>query len=206
MGPEAPEGSAGTGPVADPEAWVSERKRDAGRTAGRDAQTGSDVAFLSAERHLVANRTSYCVIAFFLSLFVPHSHPPAPSSTTHFFPPYLFIFSPFLIFILYFLLFLSFPVFPLLISAPLPSLLLAHGTPLCALPRYYAICCQPLVYRNKMTPLRIALMLGGCWLIPMFISFLPIMQGWNNIGIIDLVSTHTDAAVYCPVNFVCLGS
>ncbi|KAM9104416.1 5-hydroxytryptamine receptor 4 isoform 4-T10 [Megaptera novaeangliae] len=52
--------------------------------------------------------------------------------------------------------------------------------------RYYAICCQPLVYRNKMTPLRIALMLGGCWVIPMFISFLPIMQGWNNVGIIDL--------------------
>ncbi|XP_058399587.1 5-hydroxytryptamine receptor 4 isoform X2 [Diceros bicornis minor] len=52
--------------------------------------------------------------------------------------------------------------------------------------RYYAICCQPLVYRNKMTPLRIALMLGGCWVIPTFISFLPIMQGWNNIGIIDL--------------------
>ena len=43
-----------------------------------------------------------------------------------------------------------------------------------------------------MTPLRIALMLGGCWVIPMFISFLPIMQGWNNIGIIDLVSTHAD--------------
>ncbi|XP_066199590.1 5-hydroxytryptamine receptor 4 isoform X2 [Saccopteryx leptura] len=55
-----------------------------------------------------------------------------------------------------------------------------------SLDRYYAICCQPLVYRNKMTPLRIALMLGGCWVIPMFISFLPIMQGWNNIGIIDL--------------------
>ncbi|NXU41999.1 5HT4R protein, partial [Drymodes brunneopygia] len=52
--------------------------------------------------------------------------------------------------------------------------------------RYYAICCQPLVYRNKMTPLRIAVMLGGCWVIPTFISFLPIMQGWNSIGIIDL--------------------
>lgn len=26
----------------------------------------------------------------------------------------------------------------------------------------------------------------------MFISFLPIMQGWNNIGIIDLVSTCAD--------------
>ncbi|KAI4785418.1 hypothetical protein KUCAC02_037772, partial [Chaenocephalus aceratus] len=50
-------------------------------------------------------------------------------------------------------------------------------------PRYYAICCQPLVYRNKMTPLRVALMIGGCWSIPTFISFLPIMQGWNSIGI-----------------------
>uniref|UniRef100_A0A8C6K3H2 5-hydroxytryptamine receptor 4 n=1 Tax=Nothobranchius furzeri TaxID=105023 RepID=A0A8C6K3H2_NOTFU len=52
-----------------------------------------------------------------------------------------------------------------------------------ALDRYYAICCKPLVYRNKMTPLRVALMIGGCWVIPTFISFLPIMQGWNTIGI-----------------------
>ncbi|XP_073431281.1 5-hydroxytryptamine receptor 4 isoform X1 [Dendrobates tinctorius] len=56
-----------------------------------------------------------------------------------------------------------------------------------SLDRYYAICCQPLVYRNKMTPLRITLMLGGCWIIPTFISFLPIMQGWNSIGILDLI-------------------
>lgn len=41
-----------------------------------------------------------------------------------------------------------------------------------------------------MTPLRIAVMLGGCWVIPTFISFLPIMQGWNSIGIIDLVSSQ----------------
>lgn len=54
--------------------------------------------------------------------------------------------------------------------------------------RYYAICCQPLVYRNKMTPMRVALMIGGCWVIPTFISFLPIMQGWNSIGIDHLVS------------------
>ncbi|KAG9329668.1 hypothetical protein JZ751_003250 [Albula glossodonta] len=52
---------------------------------------------------------------------------------------------------------------------------------------YYAICCQPLVYRNKMTPLRVALMLGGCWVIPTFISFLPIMQGWNSVGIHHLI-------------------
>ncbi|XP_067456120.1 5-hydroxytryptamine receptor 4 isoform X1 [Thunnus thynnus] len=63
-----------------------------------------------------------------------------------------------------------------------------------ALDRYYAICCQPLVYRNKMTPMRVALMIGGCWVIPTFISFLPIMQGWNSIGIDDLVSTVESSA------------
>ncbi|KAJ8394020.1 hypothetical protein AAFF_G00053640 [Aldrovandia affinis] len=56
-----------------------------------------------------------------------------------------------------------------------------------SLDRYYAICCQPLVYGNKMTPMRVALMLGGCWVIPTFISFLPIMQGWNSIGITHLI-------------------
>uniref|UniRef100_A0A8C7YAH7 5-hydroxytryptamine receptor 4 n=1 Tax=Oryzias sinensis TaxID=183150 RepID=A0A8C7YAH7_9TELE len=56
-----------------------------------------------------------------------------------------------------------------------------------ALDRYYAICCQPLVYRHKMTPVRVAAMLSGCWLIPMFISFLPIMQSWNEIGIEDII-------------------
>ncbi|XP_062405903.1 5-hydroxytryptamine receptor 4 [Sardina pilchardus] len=57
-----------------------------------------------------------------------------------------------------------------------------------SLDRYYAICCQPLVYRNKMTPLRVALMIGGCWVIPTVISFLPIMQGWNSIGIRELIA------------------
>ncbi|KAG1943481.1 5-hydroxytryptamine receptor 4 isoform X1 [Pimephales promelas] len=52
-----------------------------------------------------------------------------------------------------------------------------------ALDRYYAICCQPLVYNNKMTPIRVSLMLVGCWVISFFISFLPIMQSWNTIGI-----------------------
>uniref|UniRef100_A0A3Q3G850 5-hydroxytryptamine receptor 4 n=1 Tax=Labrus bergylta TaxID=56723 RepID=A0A3Q3G850_9LABR len=55
-----------------------------------------------------------------------------------------------------------------------------------ALDRYYAICCQPLVYRHKMTPIRVAAMLSGCWLIPTLISFLPIMQSWNAIGIEDI--------------------
>ncbi|KAI1234255.1 5-hydroxytryptamine receptor 4, partial [Lamprotornis superbus] len=65
-----------------------------------------------------------------------------------------------------------------------------------SLDRYYAICCQPLVYRNKMTPLRIAVMLGGCWVIPTFISFLPIMQGWNSIGIIDLVTSNSTYCIF----------
>ncbi|XP_062268284.1 5-hydroxytryptamine receptor 4 [Platichthys flesus] len=56
-----------------------------------------------------------------------------------------------------------------------------------ALDRYYAICCQPLVYRHKMTPVRVAVMLGLCWLIPTFISFLPIMQSWNAIGIEEII-------------------
>ncbi|KAM9841571.1 5-hydroxytryptamine receptor 4 [Aulostomus maculatus] len=56
-----------------------------------------------------------------------------------------------------------------------------------ALDRYYAICCQPLVYRHKMTTVRVAVMLFGCWLIPTFISFLPIMQSWNAIGIEDII-------------------
>ncbi|XP_034753211.1 5-hydroxytryptamine receptor 4 [Etheostoma cragini] len=56
-----------------------------------------------------------------------------------------------------------------------------------ALDRYYAICCQPLVYRHKMTPVRVAVMLSGCWLIPILISFLPIMQNWNAIGIEDII-------------------
>ncbi|XP_060933304.1 5-hydroxytryptamine receptor 4 [Limanda limanda] len=56
-----------------------------------------------------------------------------------------------------------------------------------ALDRYYAICCQPLVYRHKMTPVRVAVMLGSCWLIPTFISFLPIMQSWNAIGIEEII-------------------
>lgn len=68
--------------------------------------------------------------------------------------------------------------------------------------RYYAICCQPLVYRQKMTPSRVALMIGGCWVIPTFISFLPIMQGWNSIGIDHVVSLQDgdgDAAGGCEL-------
>ncbi|XP_046876470.1 5-hydroxytryptamine receptor 4 [Hypomesus transpacificus] len=63
-----------------------------------------------------------------------------------------------------------------------------------ALDRYYAICCQPLVYGNKMTPLRVALMMSGCWVIPAVISFLPIMQGWNSIGIDHLIEARQQSS------------
>lgn len=103
------------------------------------------------------------------------------------------------------LLFPTFPLLSILLCSFLPPLpICCYLSPLAlivpcprpalhCLPRYYAICCQPLVYRSKMTPVRIALMLAGCWAIPMFISFLPIMQGWNNIGIVDVVSIYTEA-------------
>lgn len=42
--------------------------------------------------------------------------------------------------------------------------------------------------------MRVAVMIGGCWVIPTFISFLPIMQGWNSIGIDHVVSPqHAEA-------------
>jgi len=53
-----------------------------------------------------------------------------------------------------------------------------------------------------MTPLRIAVMLGGCWVIPTFISFLPIMQGWNSIGIIDLVSSYGGTPTQPGVRYI----
>lgn len=152
----------------------------------------------------------HCVIAFFFPLLFFHFI--FPFSTTYFSspPPIIFSFLPSFFYALlpplisYFpnvsssyslsplsLLLLSSSFYSIILPSFYLSFFLSHGThTFYSISRYYAICCQPLVYRNKMTPLRIALMLGGCWVIPMFISFLPIMQGWNNIGIIDLVSTH----------------
>ena len=117
---------------------------------------------------------SFLLLLYFHSLFPPLICP-FPTISSSYFPSPLY-----------------FSLMNYVSSFSLSSVLSLGTHPLYSLSRYYAICCQPLVYRNKMTPLRIALMLGGCWVIPMFISFLPIMQGWNNIGIIDLVSTHAD--------------
>lgn len=153
----------------------------------------------------------YCVFAFSLSFFLP------PIPFPFFLLLYYLFFHLFPIFLFCFLFYSLplplqssfsqyFPFFPclfvllsssspssIIIFPPLPPVSPYLSSTLHCLSRYYAICCQPLVYRSKMTPVRIALMLGGCWAIPMFISFLPIMQGWNKIGILDVVSIHTEA-------------
>lgn len=157
-------------------------------------------------RNSLTNITFYCTITFFFPLFFSHFsllllpflyYPLTPLFSL----PSLFFFStsPSNFPLSQYLLCLS-PFSSILLPSSLSSIMLppspSHPSfplaPPHPLSRYYAICCQPLVYRNKMTPLHIALMLGGCWVIPLFISFLPIMQGWNNVGIIDLVSTHAD--------------
>uniref|UniRef100_A0A8C4X234 5-hydroxytryptamine receptor 4 n=1 Tax=Eptatretus burgeri TaxID=7764 RepID=A0A8C4X234_EPTBU len=66
-----------------------------------------------------------------------------------------------------------------------------------ALDRYYAICCKPLVYQNKMTPLRLVWMLGACWVLPSMISFIPIMNGWNAIGIEWLIAEREANSTQC---------
>lgn len=53
-----------------------------------------------------------------------------------------------------------------------------------AIDRYLAIC-RPFLH-ERLNNRVIAAMLASCWLIPILISFLPIMNGWNLIGIEDL--------------------
>uniref|UniRef100_A0A3P8XFK6 G-protein coupled receptors family 1 profile domain-containing protein n=1 Tax=Esox lucius TaxID=8010 RepID=A0A3P8XFK6_ESOLU len=45
-----------------------------------------------------------------------------------------------------------------------------------AFDRYYAVC-NPLVYHQKMSQGRVALLIVACWAVPLFISFGPIMLG-----------------------------
>ncbi|XP_077992518.1 5-hydroxytryptamine receptor 4-like [Glandiceps talaboti] len=53
--------------------------------------------------------------------------------------------------------------------------------------RYSAIC-NPFHYPMKMTPRRVAIMLLCCWVLPLFISFVPILLKWNTIGIESVIS------------------
>ncbi|CAH1788321.1 unnamed protein product [Owenia fusiformis] len=51
-----------------------------------------------------------------------------------------------------------------------------------ALDRYFAIC-KPFFYTEHISKTPILIIIGLCWIIPSFISFLPILNGWNLFGI-----------------------
>ncbi|XP_048391388.2 5-hydroxytryptamine receptor 4 [Stegostoma tigrinum] len=51
-----------------------------------------------------------------------------------------------------------------------------------ALDRYYAIC-DPLVYRCKMSPSRVVVLLLACWVVPAAISVIPIMLQLHRLGV-----------------------
>lgn len=54
-----------------------------------------------------------------------------------------------------------------------------------AVDRYLAIC-RPFIH-ERLTNKKVVLMLSFCWIVPIFISFVPILNGWNTEGIKDLV-------------------
>lgn len=51
-----------------------------------------------------------------------------------------------------------------------------------AFDRYYAVC-NPLVYSFKMSRGRVALLIVGCWAVPLLISFGPILLGLHKLGV-----------------------
>jgi len=55
-----------------------------------------------------------------------------------------------------------------------------------AIDRYLAIC-RPFIH-ERLTRKKVMVMLLFCWIMPIFISFLPILLGWNHIGIEDYVN------------------
>ncbi|NP_001240691.1 5-HT4 receptor [Aplysia californica] len=55
-----------------------------------------------------------------------------------------------------------------------------------AVDRYLAIC-RPFLH-ERLTVRWVAIMLVFCWATPVFISFLPILNGWNHLGIEQLVA------------------
>ncbi|KAH9523611.1 5-hydroxytryptamine receptor 4 [Bulinus truncatus] len=54
-----------------------------------------------------------------------------------------------------------------------------------AIDRYLAIC-RPFLH-ERLTFRWIGFMLTFCWVTPVFISFIPILNGWNHIGIEDII-------------------
>ncbi|KAK7111095.1 5-hydroxytryptamine receptor 4-like [Littorina saxatilis] len=66
-----------------------------------------------------------------------------------------------------------------------------------AIDRYLAIC-RPFLH-ERLKVWHIVMMLIGCWVIPVFISFLPIMNDWNKLGIEDYL-----ACAYPPEAEACV--
>ncbi|XP_013419252.1 5-hydroxytryptamine receptor 4 [Lingula anatina] len=56
--------------------------------------------------------------------------------------------------------------------------------------RYFAICC-PFYYHGRMTRRKVIILLVMCWTLPIIISFIPIMNRWNTIGIEDAIKAKT---------------
>lgn len=74
--------------------------------------------------------------------------------------------------------------------------------------RYLAIC-RPFLH-ERISKMNIGMMLAGCWIIPMFISFLPIMLKWNLHGIQELhdcvLSGGHDVCIFMvnkPFSIIC---
>lgn len=78
-----------------------------------------------------------------------------------------------------------------------------------AIDRFLAIC-KPFIH-ERLTNTVVALMLIFCWVVPAFISFLPILNGWNLVGIEDFYDcafppddpTHCAFVVNIPFATVC---
>ncbi|XP_078587398.1 5-hydroxytryptamine receptor 4-like [Branchiostoma floridae x Branchiostoma japonicum] len=55
-----------------------------------------------------------------------------------------------------------------------------------AFDRYYAIC-HPFKYPTKMSHRKMVLMIAMCWVVPVIMAYVPIMNRWNTIGIEPVV-------------------
>lgn len=68
-----------------------------------------------------------------------------------------------------------------------------------AVDRYLAIC-DPFRYPRLVTRPVVAALLCTCWLLPAFISFLPILAGWNTAGIEHMVPPASTPSCFLVVN------
>ena len=59
-----------------------------------------------------------------------------------------------------------------------------------AMDRYFAIC-NPFFYHDRVTKKTVYCLIAGCWIVPMIISWIPIMNGWNEVGIGDIITCKT---------------